>query len=281
MSKTAKKWEDDQSENPVEICTLFLNYVHEFPLPKEVKSRVNLDDLKVSDIDMSRLRITNKPTCHETDASEHKTPLIPNGLPQQPATNTMKKGLKSHVIFSSTFVNNTGETQTNHLRTERRTTASCRISVHKSVTKEGNFTLQISPPGSILEANGGFRREIQMGKERERVFEEELVWSLDTEVVVPPGCRTRAELVISEDEYDGRFTVETIFEGSVSIPLRDKRDGSLVYLLSINDLSRVLTPEHGFRTLKHPPGAVGFTNQGCCHCHFGISQEVELHQEKL
>ncbi|KAF5404265.1 hypothetical protein PHET_02193 [Paragonimus heterotremus] len=284
MKKIDNRFGVEKVDDPVDICDLIIRYATEFPLPREIKSRVNMDDLKSSDLDMSRLRIVNKPTCHI--ANSEGTTGLPNGLPNDDAGLTSsidkhRKGVKSHILFSSEFTNNTTETQTNHLRTERRTCSSCRISMHKSVTKEGNFTLQISPPGSVIQANGGFRREIHMDKEREKVFEEELVWSLDTEVVVPPGYRTRAELVITEDEYDGRFCVETVFEGTVSIRLRDKRDGSMIYPLVINDLTQVLTPEHGFHPIPKQPGAVGFTNEGHCHCHFGIGQQVALQQMKL
>ncbi|VDP72712.1 unnamed protein product [Echinostoma caproni] len=100
-------------------------------------------------------------------------------------------------------------------------------------------------------------------------------------VIVPPGCRTTAELVISEDEYDGKFRVETIFSGTITVHFRDKRDGSDVYVIKLNDLSRVFTAEHGFQPVPGQPGAVCFVNEGHCHCHFGIGQQVVLHQEQI
>ncbi|CAH8580036.1 unnamed protein product [Dicrocoelium dendriticum] len=269
----------EKVENPVDVCDLLLGYVHNFPLPKEVRARVNLDDLKHSDLDTNHLRLVNKPTCYFGDQTSDST--LPNGVLDVTLDQKRKKDVKSNILFSSVFTNNTTEVQTNHLRTERRTASSCRISLTKAVTKEGSFSLQISPPCAMIQANGGFRREVQMAREREKVFEEELVWSLDTEVVVPPGYRTKADLVIAEDEYDGKFRVETIFEGVVTIRLRDKRDGSVIYTLVVNDLSKALTTEHGFHPVPNQPGAVVFTNEGYCHCHYGISQRVELHQEKL
>lgn len=270
----------EKVENPVDVCDLLLDYVQNFPLPKEVRAKVNMDDLRHTDLDMTQLRLVNKQTCYLTD---QKMPdaTLPNGIIDTVGDQKRKKDMKSNILFTSVFTNSTTEVQTNHLRTERRTASSCRISLTKAVTKEGSFSLQISPPCAMIQANGGFRREVQMAREREKVFEEELIWSLDTEVVVPPGYRTKADLVITEDEFDGKFRVETIFEGVVTIRLRDKRDGSAIYTLVVNDLSKALKPEHGFYPVPNQPGAVAFINEGYCHCHYGISQRVDLHQEQL
>ncbi|KAK4468754.1 hypothetical protein MN116_007928 [Schistosoma mekongi] len=287
----------------VDICDLILDYVTQFPLSKDIKSRVNLDDIHLTDIDLTRLHIIHK-------KAEYLSYDVANGdVEQRNATPTslttvllptVKKNLKSHVLFSSLFTNNTSETQTNHLRTERRTSSSCRISLQKVVTKDGSINLQIGPPSMFIQANGGFRHELTLSKDMEEVFEEELIWTLDTEllmyilededtsppictlkVIVPPGYRTRAELVITEDEYNGKFQVETIFEGSISVKLRDKKDGSVVSVIVINDLSKLLNPKNGFYPVPNSSNAVSFINEGFCHCHFGIGQRVELQEEKI
>ncbi|VDP00921.1 unnamed protein product [Schistosoma margrebowiei] len=100
-------------------------------------------------------------------------------------------------------------------------------------------------------------------------------------IVVPPGYKTRAELIITEDEYYGKFQVETIFEGSISVKLRDKKDGSVVSVVVINDLSKLLTAKNGFHPIPNSTSAVCFVNEGFCHCHYGIGQRVELQEEKI
>ncbi|CAL8082712.1 unnamed protein product [Calicophoron daubneyi] len=276
----------DSPNTFVDISDLLLNYARDFQLPKNISDRINWKDLRASDIDYSRLRITNKPTTHSPLYDPEGRSLMNGSVVDGPLLQTKSelpgnKKAKSHILFSSVFSNSTSETQTNHLRTERRTSSSCRISVSKAVSREGEFSLQIGPPGTLVQANGGFRHEVQMSRDKERVFEEELVWSLESEVVVPPGYQTRAELVITEDEYDGKFRVETIFEGSAAIHLRDKKDGSVIYTIIAGDLSRIFTPEYGFYKIPDQPRAVGFTNEGQCHCNFGVGQKVELYQEKI
>uniref|UniRef100_A0A5K3FIJ9 DUF124 domain-containing protein n=1 Tax=Mesocestoides corti TaxID=53468 RepID=A0A5K3FIJ9_MESCO len=116
---------------------------------------------------------------------------------------------------------------------------------------------------------------------KEMVMEEELYWSLDSQVVVQPGCRTKANFVITEGNYFGMFKVDTVFEGKLSVILCDKRKRQ-VTMLNIDDLRTILKPEKGFKPLEGgKPGSVVFTNEGVCSCNYGIEQHVELREEKL
>ncbi|TNN21094.1 hypothetical protein EWB00_000723 [Schistosoma japonicum] len=282
--KMIRNNQNNDERKIVDICDLIVDYVTQFPLSKDIKSRINLDDIHPTDIDLTRLHIIHKKAEYllfdvgSGDVEQSNAPPPSSTTVLLPS---VKKNLKSHVLFSSLFTNNTSETQTNHLRTERRTSSSCRLSLQKVVTKDGSINLQIGPPSMFIQANGGFRHELTLSRDMEEVFEEELIWTLDTEVIVPPGYRTRAELVITEDEYNGKFQVETIFEGSISVKLRDKKDGSIVFVIVINDLSKLLNARNGFYPVPNSSNAVSFINEGFCHCHFGIGQRVELQEEKI
>ncbi|VDN41404.1 unnamed protein product, partial [Dibothriocephalus latus] len=100
-------------------------------------------------------------------------------------------------------------------------------------------------------------------------------------IVVPPGCRTKADLVITEDEYDGHFRVESIFEGQISVLVKDKKDGSVLCPVIIGDLTKVLTPQYGFMPIKDKRGAVSFVNEGRCFCSYGVGQRVDLTESKI
>ncbi len=87
--------------------------------------------------------------------------------------------------------------------------------------------------------------------------------------------------MITEGAYTGTFTVDTIFEGKISVILRDKRKRP-VTMLNIDDLRTILKPEQGFKPLEGgKPGSVVFTNEGVCSCNYGIEQRVDLKEEKL
>lgn len=50
-----------------------------------------------------------------------------------------------------------------------------------------------------------------------RVTEHELSWGIDTEVMVPSGQQTTAELVIKEEDYNSKFSMLATFRGHVSL----------------------------------------------------------------
>lgn len=99
-------------------------------------------------------------------------------------------------------------------------------------------------------------------------------------VVVPPGFRTKADFVITEGNYVGTFKVDTVFDGKITVNLRDKRKHT-VATFNIDNLREVLKPEHGFKPLEGSTTGVVFTNEGVCSCSYGIEQKVELNEEKL
>jgi len=69
--------------------------------------------------------------------------------------------------------------------------------------------LTLTTPGQILEANAGFRREMTLANSESTTVEEELTWSVDSQVAVLGRHVGEAKLVILEQEYEGRFTVKS------------------------------------------------------------------------
>ncbi|CAG5131612.1 unnamed protein product, partial [Candidula unifasciata] len=127
--------------------------------------------------------------------------------PEVPPTPT------SHVLFSANFVNNTPKTQTYALRTERRTRSSCSICFTKVYSYSGGIQMRLTPPNPIIEANAGFQASLTNEKSVCHTSEQELAWSVDNEIEVPPAYQTKAELVIKEDHFNGDFQIVTTFEG--------------------------------------------------------------------
>nr|CDS21304.1 expressed conserved protein [Echinococcus granulosus] len=234
---------------------------------KCLKKRIDFDNLDASCVVESKFRIRNLASRHEENTCPPST-----GVGGRPRT---------CIIFSSTFDNSTSSEQTHSLRAEKRTTATCRLQLTKTVTRNGNINVQISPPNTMIQANGGFSKEKTLTTEKEEVMEEELCWSLDTQVVIQPGHRTKADFVITEGNYTGIFQVDTVFEGKISVILRNKRKQP-VTMLNIDDLRVFLRPEQGFKPLPNGnPVSVVFTNEGICTCSYGIEQHVELREEKI
>ena len=49
-----------------------------------------------------------------------------------------------------------------------------------------------------------------------QVLEQTLTWGVDSLIKVPPRFRTTAELVVSEDSFQGNFSVRSDVSGKVS-----------------------------------------------------------------
>lgn len=166
------------STETVDIYDLIFERVRNFPHSERIRKKVNFDGLDSSCVEEAKLQIYNRPTTHNITTNQS----LASGVAERP---------KTSIIFSSTFTNSTTMEQTNNMRTEKRTTATCRLQLTKSVTKNGNISIQVTPPNTMIQANGGFSREKTLTTEKEEVLEEELVWSLDSQV------RTNSHLILS------------------------------------------------------------------------------------
>ena len=71
------------------------------------------------------------------------------------------------------------------------------------------MNIKLTTPCQILEANAGFHREITMSNSESDTIEEEMTWSVDSQIEVQSRHIGEAKLVILEEEYKGRFTIKT------------------------------------------------------------------------
>uniref|UniRef100_A0A0B7A713 Uncharacterized protein n=1 Tax=Arion vulgaris TaxID=1028688 RepID=A0A0B7A713_9EUPU len=179
----------------------------------------------------------------------------------------------SHVLFSANFMNNTPKPQTYALRTERRTKSSCSITFTKIFSYGGGIQMKLTPPNPVIEANAGFQANLTKETSITQTFEQELTWSVDNEISVPPGYQTKAELVIKEDSFNGEFQVLTTFEGKVVVTYETKKNKEHVSTVQVN-LAKLLDRKKGFTIDEHKRPT--FTVKGVCKCRFGVEQNVKL-----
>ncbi|GAB1597632.1 uncharacterized protein LOC115210375 [Argonauta hians] len=239
----------------VDLEELIRCYVNDFPFDKKVID--NLDKILPTDINWKNVSIFNSEPIYTRVASQ--------GKPQ------------AKILFAANFENRTEKKQNHSLKTERRTKSMCTVTIEKGYSMGMSFQLKLAPPNPIIEANAGFNGSLTVSKKDEETFEEELVWTVDSEVSVPPGYRTRANLEIREEEYVGTFTSETRFQGLIHVNLRSKKDNSEIKTMTIPVVD-VFTADKGFRIEKK---SSTFVNTGQCRCRFGIEQNLSLREEKL
>jgi len=239
----------------VDLEEIVKKWVADFPLDKS--QRKEADDIKPTDINWDNLRVRPGKTEYQDQ--------IRGGTP------------KTHVLFTAHFTNDTDQNQVYTLKTERRTKSTCTLSLEKSYTYGCSVDIKLTPPNPIIEANAGFKGELGLSKANDETFEEELVWSIDNQITVPPKFKTKADLVIKEEEYTSNFTTESKFEGKVHVTLRNKKDNTPITTLT-SDVKQLFTGDKGFRVNK---SGIYFITHGKCKCRFGIEQHVKLSQSKL
>ncbi|KAH8874688.1 LIN 24 Twenty four Like family member [Schistosoma japonicum] len=116
---------------------------------------------------------------------------------------------KSHILFSTTFKNNTDTEQEYNFRTERCTRSIAEIEIQKGVLLSNELSIKLSLPSSIMEANAGFKHEISIGSSTRQSTEEELSWGVDSRIIVPARHSASAEVKIEEEEMNCCFRLRT------------------------------------------------------------------------
>ena len=93
---------------------------------------------------------------------------------------------KSQILFRSTFINDTTKEQDYQLNAERKTVSSCSIEIFEGYVTEGSaeLSIEIPLPGCVLEAGAGFKREYTMENTRTKSVEEEMTWSIQSNIKV-------------------------------------------------------------------------------------------------
>lgn len=93
---------------------------------------------------------------------------------------------KNHILFRSTFLNDTNREQEYNLKAVRRTVSTCSFSIFEGYTTEqcASLELEVPLPKCVLEASTGFRREYALEQSRDKQVEEELTWSVESNLKV-------------------------------------------------------------------------------------------------
>lgn len=95
---------------------------------------------------------------------------------------------KNHILFRSTFLNDTDREQQYNLKAERRTVSTCSFSIFEGYTTEqaASLELEVPLPSCVLESSTGFRREYTVEQSKDKQIEEELTWAVESNIKVKP-----------------------------------------------------------------------------------------------
>lgn len=239
----------------VHLDDIVIKWALDFPLDKsQIKEA---DDILPDDINWKHFQVHHS----ETEYLEETSVASP----------------KSHVLFGAYFTNNTDQSQVYALNTSRKTQSTCALSISKGYMIGASVDIKLMPPNPIISANAGFSGQLKLDKGTNETFVEELSWSANNQITVPPRFKTKAELIIREDVYDGHFKAESKFEGRISVTLRSKKDNTPLTTIT-GEVKQIFTQDKGFRVDK---SGTYLVTRGRCKCRFGIEQHVRLSQFAL
>ena len=104
---------------------------------------------------------------------------------------------KNHILFRSSFLNDTNREQEYNLRAERRTVSTCSFSIFEGYTTEQcvSLELEVPLPKCVVEASTGFRRQYTLEQSKDKQVEEELTWAVESNIKVSLRRRRDKKLV--------------------------------------------------------------------------------------
>ena len=192
---------------------------------------------------------------------------------------------KAHVLFRTFFTNRTSQDQEYSFRTSRVTSSTCDVVMEQCYTIGYEMNISLKTPCEVFEANAGFHRELSLTKATGQSIEQELSWEVDSQIKVPRGNKTTAELVISEDQFSGNFTLASSISGKVLVTVTNNRDNnSLVKVIEGNIVEIIRgmkSMDKGLNSFQINKNVATFVSRGHCNFRYAVEQHIKLHQQEL
>lgn len=126
--------------------------------------------------------------------------------------------------------------------------------------------------------NAGFSREVEVSKSEGQTIEKELIWAVDSNIKLPSMSKTQANLVINQQEFDGKFKVKSKFWGRVIVSFHNKKDNNNFMRSIEGEMKEIFRGKDGFTVTNK---VVSYVSEGRCHFRYGIDQQVHLKQFPL
>ena len=130
----------------------------------------------------------------------------------------------------------------------------------------------------MFEANAGFSKEVEVSKSEGETIEKELVWAVDSNIKLPPQTRTKANLIINQQEFQGKFKITSRFWGRVIVCFNNRKDNNNFVRVVEGEVREIFRGKEGF-TVKGR--VVSYVSEGKCHFRYGVDQNIHLQQQSL
>jgi len=141
----------------------------------------------------------------------------------------------------------------------------------------------------VLQVNGcrvtgALSGELQVSKTTGQTFEEQLTWSVDSQINVAGKTKAVAALMIREEEVNADLTVDSVIRplyDVIPVYVRLRKNGQLLELIELpsKDLPDILSDSEGFQ--KVGDCSVKRETKGVVRLVYGAEQVIDLKTEPL
>ena len=200
----------------------------------------------------------------------------------------------AHVLFSTTFTNNTDQDQEYTMKTEKTTSSEMTTEIENSWTKGIKMGVNLSTPGQIFQLSAGFSRQTSLTNTDGQTFEEVLTWGVESQIKVKAGHIADASLVVKEQKYSGDFKIISDFRGRIRVDFRNRRKkddfiktvtGNIVDVLRSYLKTEQRKKEYDFIVIHckegDNPAHVTIQTQGNCKFRLATKQDVVVNQTAI
>jgi hypothetical protein len=198
----------------------------------------------------------------------------------------------NQVLFRTNFSNNTHRAQEYTFRSAQVTRQTIDVFFRGGFKCSTHPELVLRVPQDVAECGGSVSKELTVEYGKDETKEEEVTWSVDSNVRVKPFNHTEATINLVEREFDKIFTFESRVMGHVTVTLYRRWAKRLFHHVIKEDVVDVIKvfmnegwmPENfpGFE-IKSEEGVLyaAMNVKGRLKFHLGVEQNVLLDEKSI
>ena len=203
--------------------------------------------------------------------------------PEPPSPGSVR-AITSKIVFATSFDNRTPHQQKCMVRLNRKTHSLCEVILEQSFSHGLESSVTLAVPECIFNANVGLKRNVVLLGNQMQLTEEPIEWSFESRIVCEGHRKVEARLVVTEEEYMGRFVVKTRVSGTVRVLIHDLKENTFLTAIE-GDIAEVigetirLWEVQGDTVVVDPSGKyVICKTAGQIKLKYGVRQDIEMEQ---
>ncbi|XP_046551227.1 uncharacterized protein LOC124260940 isoform X1 [Haliotis rubra] len=201
-----------------------------------------------------------------------------SGLKYLPTGQIGPRESSTQLVFCSNYDNRTDHDHQHRFTAQKVTHATAEVQLTEGFTSGNDVGFSIDIPEPVRKATAGFGRQMVIRSKTTHTVQNELAWSIDSNVLAPKNARTVARMEVKEETFESDFEVKVTLTGKVKI--RISRDGEFVKMVQ-NKIGTILGDRLPGKDKSNPltdKNSATWQVKGRVRFNYGISQNVEVSQ---